>query len=67
MERVIPTSIEDASLEVLARIIKSTSQQYGCSMRIDFSEGRREAIFIGDEELKPHIAAEVEEIFKINN
>lgn len=65
MERIIPTSLEDTSMEVLARIVKSTSRHYGCSMEIDFKDGRRQAKFIGDEELKPHIADEVERLLNL--
>jgi len=55
---------EDTNDEILARIIKASSQKYNCSMEIDFDNGKRTARFLGDEDLKPHIAEEVRGIFK---
>jgi hypothetical protein len=53
---------QDANQEILARIIKATARKYQCSVKIDFSDGRCCAQFIGDNTLKPHIVKEVEDI-----
>lgn len=66
MSPVIRINRKDANLEVLARIVKSTSKKYGCSMNIDFSGGKRIAEFVGDCTLKPFIVEEVEGFFKNN-
>ncbi len=64
MENVIPVRFEDASKEILARIVKAASKKFNCTMRIDFKNGRRTAEFIGDDVYKPFIADEVEDIFR---
>ena len=60
----VPIRKLDANAEILARIIKSVSQKYECSLKIDFTDGNRVVEFIGDERCKPWIAEEVEAIFK---
>jgi hypothetical protein len=60
---MIPIQLEDANLEIIARIAKATSRKYNCDMEIDFSNGFRKVVFMGDEEMKTHIAGEVLEIF----
>ncbi len=64
MSPVVTINRKDANMEILARIVKSTSKKYGCSMNIDFSGGRRLAEFVGDSTLKPFIVEEVESLFK---
>jgi hypothetical protein len=59
MNTKIMITREDTSAEVLARIVKATSNKYDCSMEIDFSHGNRTRRFLGDESLKRHIAEEV--------
>lgn len=54
---------EDTNAEVVARIVKATSRKYDCSMEIDFQEGNRIAQFVGDENLRPAIAEDVQKIF----
>jgi hypothetical protein len=66
MPHMIPIKIEDASLEVLARIAKAASCKFDCSMKIDFKNGNRKVEFIGNEFYKPLIAEEVLEIFAKN-
>ncbi len=63
---MIPIKIEDANIEVLARIAKAASHKFDCSMNIDFKNGNRKVEFIGDEFYKPLIAEEVLEIFAKN-
>lgn len=60
----IPVNMEDANLEILARIVKAASRKYNCSVDIDFSDGNRKAEFMGDKIYKPYIAEEVQEIFR---
>lgn len=55
-------NIENTNAEVLARIMKSTASKYDCSVDIDFSDGRRDIEFIGDEEVKRHVIEEVADI-----
>lgn len=55
---------EETNLEVLARIAKATARKYDCSMRIDFTNGKRQIEFIGDNECKAKIATAVEDYFK---
>jgi len=63
---MIPIKIEDANIEVLARIAKAASHKFDCSMNIDFKNGNRKVEFIGDEFYKPLIAEEVLDIFAKN-
>ena len=63
---MIPIKIEDANIEILARIAKAASQKFNCSMDIDFNNGNRKAEFVGDEFYKPLIADEVLDIFTTN-
>ena len=63
---MIPIKIEDANIEVLARIAKAASHKFDCSMNIDFKNGNRKVEFIGDEFYKPLIAKEVLDIFAKN-
>jgi len=63
---MIPIKIEDANIEILARIAKAASQKFNCSMEIDFNNGNRKVEFVGDEFYKPLIADEVLDIFTIN-
>ena len=60
----VPIRKVDANAEILARIIKSVSQKYECSLKIDFADGKRVVEFIGDDQCKAWIAEEVEAIFK---
>lgn len=60
----VQVNMVDANTEILARIVKATARKYDCSMQIDFTEGRREANFIGNNLYKPFIAEEVENIFR---
>jgi len=63
---MITIKIEDANLEVLARIAKAASHKFDCSMNIDFKNGNRVVEFIGDEFYKPLVAEEVLDIFTKN-
>jgi hypothetical protein len=63
---MIPITIEDTNIEILALIVKAVSRKFNCSMDIDFQNGNRKAEFIGDEIFKPLIAEEVECIFSQN-
>ena len=63
MNAVMHIAKEDTNAEVLARIVKAASRKYDCSMEIDFSRDRRISRFVGDEDLKTHIAEEVSNIF----
>ena len=63
---MIPIKIEDANIEVLARIAKAASHKFDCSMNIDFKNGNRKVEFIGNEFYKPLIAEEVLDIFSKN-
>jgi hypothetical protein len=62
MPDMIPVKIEETNIEVLAMIVKATSQKFDCSMDIDFQNGNRKVEFIGDEIFKPLIIEEVESI-----
>jgi hypothetical protein len=64
MEEQIPVQRVDTNAEVLARIVKAISRKYDCTMKIDFSNGKRITEFIGDEISKACIADEVTNIFK---
>lgn len=64
MTDIIPVVFEDTNIEVLAMIVKATSRKYDCSMDIDFQNGNRKAVFIGDEIFRLFIAEEVECIFR---
>ena len=55
-------NIENVNHEVMARIMKATSHKYDCDIEIDFSCGKRKINFIGDPNMKPHIAVEVMEM-----
>jgi hypothetical protein len=61
---IIPINQEETNLEILARIAKATARKFDCSLDIDFSEGNRHIEFIGDENNKNLIAAEIEHIFR---
>ena len=63
---MIPIKLEDANIEILARIAKVASQKFDCSMNIDFKNGNRIVEFIGDEFYKPLIAEEILDIFSKN-
>jgi hypothetical protein len=63
MSRKIPIQREDTNMEVLARIVKAASRKYECTMEIDFQNGNRKAVFVGNEMYKPHIAREIQRIF----
>ncbi len=63
---MIPIKFEDANLEIMARIVKAASHKYNCNVEIDFSNGLKKAVFVGDEEMKPYIAEEVMDIFNPN-
>ncbi|MBI5593209.1 MAG: hypothetical protein HY881_22320 [Deltaproteobacteria bacterium] len=60
---MIPIQFEDANFEIMARIVKAASHKYNCDVEIDFSNGVRKVVFMGDEEMKPHIVGEVLDIF----
>ena len=61
---MVPIQIEDANLEIMARIVKAASRKYNCNVEIDFSNGVRKVVFTGDEEMKAYIAGEVLDIFE---
>jgi len=61
---MVPIRMEDANLEIMARIVKAASRKYNCDVEIDFSNGVRKVVFMGDEEMKPYIAGEVLDIFE---
>ena len=63
---MIPITIEDTNIEIVAMIVKAASRKFDCSVNIDFQNGNRKAEFIGDEIYKPLIAEEVEGIFAKN-
>ena len=63
---MIPIKLEDANIEILARIAKVASQKFDCSMNIDFKNRNRIVEFIGDEFYKPLIAEEILDIFSKN-
>jgi len=63
---MIPIKIEDANIEILARIAKAASRKFNCSLEIDFNNGNRKVEFVGDEFYKPLIADEVLDIFTTN-
>ena len=54
----IPINHKDVTNEVAARITKAVASSYDCSVDIDYHNGRQKAVFVGDEELKPHIVDE---------
>jgi hypothetical protein len=60
----VPIQFEDANFEIIARIVKAASHKYNCDVEIDFSNGVRKAVFMGDEEMRPHIVGEVLDIFE---
>ncbi len=59
----IKLQIEDATMEVFARIVKAEANKYDCSMDIDFQEGRRKTRFIGEPAYAQHILQDVKNIF----
>jgi hypothetical protein len=61
---MVPIQIEDANLEIMARIVKAASRKYNCDVEIDFRNGARKVVFKGDEEMKGYIAGEVMDIFE---
>jgi hypothetical protein len=61
---MVPIQIEDANLEIMARIVKAASHKYNCDVEIDFRNGARKVVFKGDEEMKGYIAGEVMDIFE---
>ncbi|CAB5109097.1 hypothetical protein D3OALGB2SA_2309 [Olavius algarvensis associated proteobacterium Delta 3] len=61
---MVPVTFEDTNVEVLARIVKATSEKFDCTMEIDFKDGNRKTEFIGDDALKAFIAEEVEDMFR---
>ena len=61
---MVPIQIEDANLEIMARIVKAASHKYNCDVEIDFSNGIRKVVFTGAEEMKDYIAAEILDIFE---
>ena len=61
---MVPIQIEDANLEIMARIVKAASHKYNCDVEIDFSNGVRKVVFTGDEEMKAYIAEEILDIFE---
>jgi hypothetical protein len=63
MQNLFPIRSIDANVEVLARIAKATSKKFDCTMKIDFTNGKRDVEFIGDNRFKPVIAQEVMDIF----
>jgi len=36
MSPIVPITFEDTNVEVLARIVKATSEKFDCTMEIDF-------------------------------
>jgi metal-dependent amidase/aminoacylase/carboxypeptidase family protein len=61
---MVPIQIEDANLEIMARIVKAASHKYNCDVEIDFSNGVRKVVFTGNEAMKEFIAEEVLDIFE---
>jgi len=61
---MVPINIEDANLEIMARIVKAASRKYNCDVEIDFSNGVRKVVFTGDDETKAAIAGEVLDMFQ---
>ena len=61
---MVPIQLEDANLEIMARIMKAASHKYNCDVEIDFNNGIRKVVFMGDEEMKHHIAGDVMDIFE---
>jgi hypothetical protein len=57
-------TLEDANFEIMARIVKCTSRKFDCDEEIDFSNGGRKVVLMGDEEMKLHIIGEVLDIFE---
>jgi len=64
MSPAVQVRIEDANLEVMARIVKATAQKYGCDVEIDFNNGTRKAVFTGDEEAKSLIFDKILDMFE---
>ena len=54
---------KNTSLEVWVKIMNSLAKKYNCSLKVNYKSGNGEVVFHGDESLKPHIAAEIVEIF----
>jgi hypothetical protein len=64
MPPIVPVQIEDANIEVMARIVKAASRKYGCDVEIDFSNGFRKVVFTGNEDLKEVIFDKVLSMFE---
>ncbi len=63
MMNKIPLNIEDTSVEIYARIVKSEAQKYGCDVVIDFSDQNRNFFFKDKDDCNSHILADVKDIF----
>jgi hypothetical protein len=50
-------------MEIAARITKPLARKYGCDMKIDFSKGAREVIFLGSPSQKEQVVSAVWDIF----
>ncbi len=61
---MVPIQFEDTNLEIMARIVKAASHKYNCDVEIDFSNGVRKVVFMGDEEMKAYITEEILDIFE---
>lgn len=59
----IPINHEETNLEILARIARVAARKFDCSLVIDFTNGNRRIEFVGDENNKKLIAAEIEYLF----
>jgi hypothetical protein len=59
----IPLNIEDTSVEIFARIVKSEANKYGCDVEVDFSNENRDFFFKDEDECNSHIVADVRDIF----
>jgi hypothetical protein len=59
----IPLNIEDTSVEIFARIVKSEANKYGCDVEVDFSDENRDFFFKDEDECNSHIVADVRDIF----
>jgi hypothetical protein len=64
METILPITIEETNIEVLAKIIKAECEKLDCTLNIDFKNGHREIEYVGEEEYRSHIAQQVFDIFK---
>ena len=64
MKNGLPVSIEDTNREVIARIARTVSEKFDCTIEIDFRDGKRQVRFVGDRSLVPHIAREVHDLFR---